>query len=73
MVWTYHEVQQLRKKYFQTEKDITVPEIRRLEKYVKIKKKFKHKPGTNKKHLFKAESLLRRLKKQNDMVIEVEH
>lgn len=73
MVWTYHEVEQLRKKYFQTDEEITVPEIRRLEKYVMRKKKFKDKPGNHKKHIFKAESLLRRLKKQNEKIIEVEH
>jgi len=73
MVWTFHEVEQLRKKYFQTDQEITVAEIRRLEKYVMRKKKFKDKPGTNKKHIFKAESLLRRLKKQNEKIIEVEN
>lgn len=73
MVWTFYDVKKLRKKYFQTDEEITVPEIRKLEKYVMRKKKFKDKPGTHKKHIFKAESLLLRLKKQNDMLIEVEH
>lgn len=72
-VWTYHEVKKLNKKRLNDE-EITVPEIRKLEKYIRRKKKVSPlaKGKWSNKQLLKAERLLHSLKQDKDMVVEVQ-
>jgi len=71
MVYTYQDVETLWDKYLSEEQNITPGEAKELEKYIGIKQQFKDKPATNKKHLHRAKSLYRRLKKQKGLISEV--
>lgn len=72
MVWSYHSVKELRKKY-NNDEEITAAEKRKLEKYVRQKKKVADlaQDGWSKKQLTRAELLLHKIQKQSQTV-EVE-
>lgn len=70
MVWTYHEVRELRKKKNRGE-NISVSEIRSLEKYISIKKDVPAHAPWSKKQLLRAEELLQEIKKERKEKIRV--
>jgi len=68
MVWTYHDVQELKEKK-QAGADIQVSEIRALEKYIERKKEVAHLGEKwSEKQLFRAEELLQEIKKNRKEV-----
>jgi hypothetical protein len=74
MVWSYHSVKKLRQK-FNNGEEITAAEKRKLEKYIRQKKKVAHLARGNwsEKQLKRAEFLLHKIKKQDRNAIEVEN
>ena len=74
MVWSYHSVKELRKK-FNKDKEVTPAEKRKLEKYIKQKKKVADlaKGEWSKKQLRRAEFLFHKIQKQEKQTIEVEN
>lgn len=72
MVWSYHSVKELRKKY-NNGGEITAAEKRKLEKYVRQKKKVADKAAGewSKKQLRRAQFLLHKIQKES-RTIEVE-
>jgi len=75
MVWSYHSVKELREK-FNNNKEITAAEKRKLEKYVRQKKKVAHlaEGEWSKKQLRRAEFLLHKIREQeNTAKVEVEN
>lgn len=70
MVWTYHDVQELKQKK-QSGEQIQVSEVRALEKYIERKKEVAHLGEKwSQKQLLRAEELLQEIKK-NRKEIEV--
>ena len=74
MVWSYHSVKELRQKFNQGE-EISAAEKRKLEKYVRQKKKVADlaKGEWSKKQLRRAEFLLHKIKEKQEKAIEVEN
>jgi len=74
MTYTYHDVKQLKNKHHRDE-EINTTQIRKLEKYVKRKKKVTqiHNQKWSRKQLMKAERFLQKLKKEKNMTIKVKH
>jgi len=72
MVWTYKQVEKLRKKHIQGKKT-TLQEKRNLEKYVRRKKSMSKacNAAWHNKQLLKAERLLQNLKEEK-ITVEVE-
>jgi len=63
-MWTYHKVKELREK-FENDQEISVEEKRKLEKYVRRKKKVAHLGGEwSEAQLERAEFLLHKIKKK---------
>ena len=72
-VYSYRTVKKIREKYMK-DKEITIPEVRKIEKYVRIKKQSKENwIEGDKKQFLKADRLLQQLRKEKGMQIEVEH
>ena len=72
-VYSYRTVKKIREKYMK-DKEITIPEVRTIEKYVRIKKQSKENwIEGDKKQFLKADRLLQQLRKEKGMQIEVEH
>lgn len=74
MVWSYHSVKELKKKFDKGEQ-ITTEEKRKLEKYIRQKKKVAELPKGewSKKQLTRAEFLFHKIQKQEQkQQIEVE-
>jgi len=71
MVWTYHSVEELRNKFDQGE-EITAAEKRKLEKYIKQKKKVVKNTSYkwDDKQLLRAEYLLHKIQKQEKIEVE---
>jgi len=75
MVWSYHSVKELRKKY-ENEEEISAAEKRKLEKYVRQKKKIADQAvgEWSKKQLHRAEFLLHKIQEdQKTAKVEVEN
>lgn len=72
MVWTYHEVQKLRKKV-NNGKQPEISEIRSLEKYIHHKKQVAHLgKDWSQKQLLRAEELLHQIQKnKNKAEVEI--
>jgi len=71
MVWTYDQVEELRKKHARNE-EITQEELNNLKKYIKVKKQVAHLPieEWSETQLLRAEFLLHKL--TNEQKIEVQ-
>ena len=65
MVWSYHSVKELKEKYKKDE-EITVEEKRKLEKYVRRKKRAPCTDEWSKTNLLKAEKLLQDIKQRHE-------
>lgn len=72
MVWTYHNVEELRKKY-QNDEEISVEQKRKLEKYIRIKQQVAHHPTEDwsETQLHRAEFLYHKINQEQEK-IEVE-
>jgi len=72
-VHTYSWVKDLKEKHKEG-REISISEIRKLEKYVRQKEKVADLPDGDwsKVQFLKAKRLLKRLRKENDMVLEAE-
>ena len=72
MVWTYHSVEELKEK-FNNGEDVSVEEKRKLEKYIRQKKKLADHPQGewSKKQLLNAEFLFQKIQNQ-EQTVEVE-
>lgn len=69
MVWTYHSVKQLRKKY-ENDEEISIEEKRKLEKYIREKKKTVDRAQGEwcKTQLTRAEFLFHKIQKESQTV-----
>jgi len=69
MVWSYHSVEELRKKYENGE-EISAAEKRKLEKYIRRKKKMEDvtKGSWSTKQLRRAELLLHKITKDEERI-----
>lgn len=65
MVWSYHSVKELRQDYKQG-KDVSIQQQRKLEKYIKRKKKTPNHKEWKKTQLLKAERLLHQIKQDRE-------
>lgn len=65
MVWSYHSVKEL-KEEFKAGEEITVEEKRKLEKYIKRKKKVPCTKEWSQTQLLKAEKLLHDIKQRQE-------
>jgi len=65
MVWSFHSVQELKQKFKKGE-EISVEEKRKLEKYVRRKKKAPCTSEWSKTQLLKAEKLLHDIKEKHE-------
>lgn len=74
MVKSFSWVKKLKEKYY-SEEEISVSEVRKLEKYVTRKQKMTDVSGADwsKKQLLKAERLLEELKQEKGLTMEVEN
>jgi len=61
MLWYFKQVEKLKEKY-NAQETVETEEVKKLQRYVNLKKSFLSKPGTEKGQFYKADNLLKQIR-----------